>query len=496
MVESISKQTKVLESQSWLTWLWLGVGGVLAIFSNGRWIIPVAAWLSPVFLLRFVRRQKPAPGLIVLAVLTSVIWSITWQEMIPMEGVLYYVLASSIGLVYWIPAYLADRLLSPHIKSVASTLIFPLAFTATELLFSLVSPYLTWGALAYTQYHMLALKQLASLTGIWGITFIVTWFASTVNWAWEHDFEWNTIKQGVGAYAGILVAVLLYGGARLVWDGPQSETILVAGLVMSDQTIPIWKEAAFGNPDQSEALAQTILDEYITRTRQQAQTRAEIVIWDESAIFATPAMEPDVIQRAQQLAKEEHIYLALTLYVKPPGEEGLAENKTLLISPEGETLSTYQKSIIVPGDEQIPGDGQLRFSDTPFGTLGTIVCFDLDRPSLVRQAGQSGVGMMLAPSDDWPAVDNLHAQMASFRAIENGFSMVRPTREGLSAAYDSRGRVLASVGLSTPDKVMIVNMPVGQRWALYPIIGDLFGWLSVAGLAALVGIGIVEKRRT
>lgn len=494
MAERVVKRTEVLEASDLLTWFWLGIGGVLALFSNGRWIIPVAAWLAPVFLIRYMRSQKPAVGLIVLAVLTSVIWSIGWQGMIPMEGIIYYVLAASIGLVYWVPAYLADRLLSPCIKGFTSTLVFPLAFTATEILFSLVSPYLTWGALAYTQYYLPALKQLASLTGIWGITFIVMWFASVVNWAWDHDFDWNAVKRGVGIYAGILAVVLLYGGARLVWDGPHMETVRVVGLAMTDETIPIWKEAAFGNPGQSEALAQTILDDYIARTRQQTQGGADIIVWDESAIFATPAMEQDVLRQAQQLAQDEQIYLVLTLYVKPPGDDGLAENKTVLINAEGEILSTYQKSIIVPGDEQIPGDGQLRVSNTPFGTLGTIVCFDLDRPSLVRQAGQQGVGMMLAPSDDWPAVDEMHAQMASFRAIENGFSMVRPTREGLSAAYDSRGRVLASVGLSTPDRVMAVNMPTEAQWALYPLVGDFFGWLSVVGLAVLIVIGVWQPR--
>ncbi len=41
----------------------------------------------------------------------------------------------------------------------------------------------TQGNPAYTQYSNLPLLQLLSVTGLWGIVFVMSWLASLVNWA-------------------------------------------------------------------------------------------------------------------------------------------------------------------------------------------------------------------------------------------------------------------------------------------------------------------------
>ena len=72
--------------------------------------------------------------------------------------------------------------------------------------------------------------QLAAVTGIWGITFLITWFAPVVNWAWERDFAWSQVRAGVLLYGAILAAVLLGGGARLALFPSPANLIRVAGL--------------------------------------------------------------------------------------------------------------------------------------------------------------------------------------------------------------------------------------------------------------------------
>jgi apolipoprotein N-acyltransferase len=416
---------------------------------------------------------------------------ISWQGMIPLDGIWYYVIAGSIGLVFWLP-YGVDRYVSPHVQGFASTLIFPLTFVSIELVSLLTNPYLTWGSLAYTQYHFVPLKQLASLTGLSGIVFIVAWFGAVVNWAWEQDFEWKQTRQGLGLYAGLLVAVLIYGGARLVWDGSPTQTVRVAGLTMTDELIELWIDG-YINPDKIDNYTQTILDDYVTRTRQVVTAGAEIVAWDEGAIIVSPSKESDAIKQGQRLAQEEQIYLLMPLFVKPVGEDSLTENKIALIDPGGEIVYEYVKTVIVPGDGQVAGGDPLPVTGIPAGRLGAVVCYDMDDPRVIRQAGRSDVGLLLVPSDDWAATDPMHSWMASYRAIENGFSMFRPAREAVSETYDSRGRVLAAVSHSAPDRVMIAHVPVESAWALYPAIGDLFAWLNVADLVAIIVIGVVRR---
>ena len=44
-----------------LSYLWLALAAALYLFTGGLWIIPLAAWLTSLFLLRFVRTQRPLP---------------------------------------------------------------------------------------------------------------------------------------------------------------------------------------------------------------------------------------------------------------------------------------------------------------------------------------------------------------------------------------------------------------------------------------------------
>lgn len=77
-------------------------------------------------------------------------------------------------------AYAADRLIGPRLGAWPRLFAFPTAFVAVDWLPSLFNATGTFGSPAYSQYGDLALMQLASVTGIWGVTFLIGWFASTV----------------------------------------------------------------------------------------------------------------------------------------------------------------------------------------------------------------------------------------------------------------------------------------------------------------------------
>jgi apolipoprotein N-acyltransferase len=113
---------------------------------------------------------------------------------------------------------------------------------------------------------------------------------------------------------------------------------------------------------------------------------------------------------------------------------------------------------------------------------------------LVRQAGQSGVDILLLPYKDWASVRVQHAQMATFRAIENGMSLVRPVLSGLSTAVDPQGRTLAQVDSFTTNSPTLVTMVSTQGTAtLYAWIGDAFAYLCVVGLLWLMAL-VIHRR--
>lgn len=98
--------------------------------------------------------------------------------------------------------------------------------------------------------------------------------------------------------------------------------------------------------------------------------------------------------------------------------------------------------------------------------------------------------------DDWKALDPAHSQVATFRAIENGFSLVRQASQGLSIATDYEGRVLAASDYFTTDQqTMVAYVPAHGVRTIYATIGDLFAWLCLIGLVALTGLAIMRSRK-
>jgi len=479
------------KSDRW-SYLWLAIGAILLLFSNGTWnIIPLATWLAPVFLMRFLRTQKPGRGLGLVALTLMVAYVILLQGILP--GMMGYIIPVAYGLFFFLP-FLADRLIAPRLRGYLSTLVFPLAWITIEFVISLATPYTTWFSLAYTQYGNLPLVQIVSVTGIWGLSFLITWFASVVNWAWEQDFMWSKVRGGVGLYAGILILVLLFGGARLALFPPQSNTVRVATVTRSfdlSRTTECEQEW-----ECIRGLLAELLDDYLEDSRQAARAGAKIIVWQEGAVFVLEEDEAAFIERGRELARQEEIYLGMGLMVVPRDRPPTyRENKVILIDPSGSIMWEYLKAHPVPGDIDVPGDGQVPTQDTPYGRIASVICFDMDWPSLGRQAGRAGTDLMLIPADDWLAIDPLHTHMAVFAAIQNGFSMIRSTYEGLSIAVDYQGRVLAAMDdFTTEEVVMIANVPMEGVTTIYSRIGDLFAWLCVVGFVSVVGWAVVRRK--
>ena len=168
------------------SWWWLLLAAILLPFANLQTLVPVIAWLAPVLLLRFTRTQRlrvGLPALVLVLSLTSLVALL--GGFFPVEGgVGYAFFVAGFGLAGAMP-YAVDRWAAGRISTMARTLVFPTASTAIEFLTTVGSPFGTAGSTAYSQYASLPLVQLVSLTGIWGLTFLVCWFASVVNEMWE-----------------------------------------------------------------------------------------------------------------------------------------------------------------------------------------------------------------------------------------------------------------------------------------------------------------------
>jgi apolipoprotein N-acyltransferase len=231
-------------------------------------------------------------------------------------------------------------------------------------------------------------------------------------------------------------------------------------------------------------------DELLARSEREARAGAKIIFWSEEAAFVLKEDEPRLLARGSALTLKYNIYLAMALATWIPKQTHPLENKVVLIEPSGEVAWQYLKSRPTPGPEAamaVTSDKKLRILDTAIGRLSAAICYDTDFPSFMRQAGTLRTGVMLSPASDWRGIDPRHTEIASFRAIEQGFNLVRQANNGLSAAYDYQGRRLASMDeFQSTDLTLISQVPTRGVHTLYSRFGDWFAWLCCAALLVLI----------
>ena len=212
------------------SYAYLLIGFVFLFFFNGRWIIPIAAFLAPLFLIRFLRFQKPLKGFLLLILVGWVSNIFIWKEMMPIAGFFYYILMFMMSLFTSI-TYLIDRVYSQKVKGLISSLIFPSAYVIMEYIVVSTNPSGSYGTLAHTQ-SSLPLLQLVSITGIWGVSFLILWTASVINWLWDNSFERKHMLLVLLTYGIPFLSVILYGQFRLSTN-IESNTVRVASINIS-----------------------------------------------------------------------------------------------------------------------------------------------------------------------------------------------------------------------------------------------------------------------
>lgn len=479
-------------------WLLPVVAGALLLVANGRHTVPLAAWLAPACLLRFTRGGRGWARMLATFSMLFLAWLVQFRGMVPAPRPVVIAVAAAFSLALLLP-YLVDRLLVSNLRAGWATLVFPAAWAGTDYLVSVSSPYGSWGAMAYSQSGDLPLMQLVSVTGLPGIAFLLGWFASTVNLVWANGWNRPEARRSVAVFAAVFAGVLITGGLRLALFPPDGPAVRLVSISPRDfisappgdleRRLVRKQPLADAEVELLRAFLRVVTDDLLARTERAAEAGAKIVFWSETAGGVFKEDEAALVARAQALASRKQIHLGLALGTWRRGAAKPLENKILLITPDGKIAYEFWKARPVPGDEMNMSsllDGKIKTSLSPYGRLGSVICFDLDFPQLLAQAGSMKTDILLAPSNDWRAIDPWHTKMAAFRAVEQGFNLVRQVHTGLSMAVDYQGHVLAQMDdFGSPDHEMTAYVPTRGIRTMYARIGDTFAWICLLGLAIL-----------
>lgn len=486
--------------QGLLPWLALVGGAGMSMLLSSRWSL-LPGWLMGALLLFFVRRTRPGVGFAGILCVNTLATGLGNLEVFPGPVAGNFAMAFG-GALFLALVLLADRLIVGPRASFAGTLFLPAAMTGLEFFSSLGNPFGTWGSLAYTQAGSPVLVQLVSVTGLWGLTFVLVWFASVANWAFEHRDEGRRVLPGAAVFAGVLGVILASGALRLARAGSVGERVRVAGITVAGQ-VAAGREAglsrliqggAFGGEDwRAFAEASSAVNEELLRlSEREADRGAKLILWSEGNAVVLADELPALLSRGSALSRERRVWLGMAVASFDPSAPRMLRNELILVRPDGSVAFRYVKARPVPGweaDHSIPGSREVPvLRDAGAGNLGGAICFDGDFPADFAGPTSRGLELLLLPASDWRAISALHRRQAVFRAVEQGFSLLRQANQGQSVAVDGYGRIHGELDhFTTEDRVLRAELPVGRVPTLYARIGDSVGTLS--GLAALGWVG-------
>ncbi len=501
--------------------------------TSPKWNIALAPWVAHTFLLRFFRQNR---------LRTSILlgWSVTYLAALiaswkvvpfPFPVLLIFSLVSS-GIVL-IP-YLLDKWLNRRVTGWYSTLVFPMAMVCLDYLASKGGGG-TWGNIAYLQFSVPYLTQLASITGIWGISFMVYWFASTVNYVLQRIEIEKSIRSAVIIYSVSILLILGFGFYRIQKSIDDStHQVKMAGITVENlsifekiyecetgETIKIPPTAFQSDPAMAKAMlamqnfvahpadpkfdpvfeeVDIMMDQLWQHSKEAVEQGARYIVWTEGIV---PAIKPDeskYIEKAQSFAQQHNVWLFFPMSTIIPGKvepgQPFIENKVLSINSSGEIVNVYLKNNPVGGVEPcFPGDGTIPVISTDQAQISPVICYDADFPDLLRNVGQQNTEILIVPSGDWAAISPIHSYMAVFRAIENGVSILRPVSKGLMIAADNYGQVIETDDYFEDDNhSMLAEVPVKKVKTVYSIIGDSFAYFCGLGLAILILLAAFSSR--
>ena len=385
-----------------------------------------------------------------------------------------WIIVYSLVALVFAGAVLVFRALMLRGRIWSALLALPAVWVSSEYARNLVTPHGSAGSLAYTQLGFLPFLQLASVTGPWGMTFLLLLFQSAIvigAYLWLNKRRQAIYVLGVGI--GTTAIVLLFGAVRMT---SPSGNLMHVGLISSDQH-------GYGGVVDEGLPTERLFRDYALEAEKLAAQGAQAIVMPEKLGVV---IEPDTrtMDAALQAVADKTgaTIIAGVVRVASP----LKYNEARVYVPHTQVASYDKEHMLPPFESDLEPGKTLTLLPRTGEIVGVAICKDMDfaRPAL--SYGEAGAGVMLVPAWDFFLDNAWHGHIAVMRGVENGFSVVRSAKGGYLTVSDWRGRIVAeSRSDSGPFATLIADVPAQHHATVYQRLGDWFAWLSL-GLLAFV----------
>ena len=499
-------------------WLSAAVSGVLLALSFPKPGLSILAWVAFLPLFYAVRENNFKRS-----------FQLGWLAgFIAYGGIFYWLnivmttygklpLVISICLTFFMAAYLA---LYPALAlsfsryaedyNVPQVIAFPFMWVSLEYVRAYLLTGFPWALLGYTQYRTLPIIQIADLTGVYGVSFLIL----VVNvflfqlWRWIRGKDCALYPFLSTAVAlPLLVLAIWYGFVSLNKEagGREIKVALAQGNIPQDIK---W------NP----AFQEDTVAIYERLTRRTKGAAIDLIVWPESSLPFFFQKEVLYSARVSALARE----IGASLVVSSPALEQsngheLLLNSAFMIAPDGSTVGRADKVHLVPFGEYVPLAKLLPFvkkmvegiGDFSPGSdiiplqattckAGILICFEGIFPAISREYVARGADILVNITNDaWfgdSSAPYQHLSMTVFRAVENRVPLIRSANTGVTAIIDSRGHIRGMTSLFR-EALLTGSVKVGSEKSFYTERGDIFAWCCLlATMAVLLFTTLLAKR--
>ena len=503
-------------------------------------------FLRGIFSLRDILSSASAAGLFILAFPKMDIWPLAWIGLVPLlrgldgqpplrafaraylcgilffGGTLYWLIHVTLPGMVLLVAYLAVYF---GLFGVGYTFfagsktvwrLFGIASLWTILEF-IRAHFLTgfgWASLGYSQYKNLLFIQVADLTGVYGVSFLVVLgnllFKEILDGIREKPNAHKLKFTSPLAIPALVLALALgYGVIRLMIarraqtrPAPQASIAVVQGNIAQAMK---WYEPAW--PD--------IMARYKILTGAAAKEKPDLIIWPETSYPGILWEDKELFDELRGFVARLGVPLLVGSIVR---ENGQYYNTAILLSKDGEILRQYKKIHLVPFGEYIPlrplfpflehivpiadftAGGEYTVFDFPQKEgakskgggeyFSVLICFEDTVEGIARQFIRQGAGLLVNMTNDAWFKDTkepfMHAQASVFRSVENRRPLVRAANTGVSCSIDASGRMVQAVADERGKKTYvpgyaIMKVRFDRQKTFYTRYGDVF-ILACAGL--------------
>lgn len=503
------------------------ISGLLLAFAYPRFNLEFLAWFALVPLL-FAIYGGNARRALKLGFVTGLVFyfiTLSWvintlvnYGNIPtvVSWLILSLLVAYLSLYLGLFAYGVNRFGKSHPVSIF--LLAPVVWTALEYLRSTHSIYgFSWQGLGYSQFQSLPVIQMASVTGVYGISALIvlvnTGLFVLIHPAFEKYPVWRNNRRRIGAATlSILLLCVGYGWWILqrepVYSTPPVRVALIQGNISQKvKWNPVYRNEVLGR--------------YRKLTLEAAMFKPDLMVWPEAVTPFFFGRDFEGTQYVLETVRQAQTPMVLGSPALKQTEEELAlgnseplrlTNSAYFLSGHGVRLGRYDKIHLVPFGEFVPFRSILFFIDKMVANIGDFergkeakvfqlgdnkfavtICFEIIFPDLVRQPVKEGAGYLVNITNDaWfgkSAASYQHMSMVALRAVENRVPIVRAANTGITGSVDSYGRILEATKIFEKGWIIAKIHPQTLEPGFYSTYGNIFSQmcLVLVPLFALIG---------